>query len=150
MNEPGSSSSSDQGMLWSQQLEPGTGVFATFLDENLPEAVCQSDLVDCSAASAYMSEAIGEGSALVDTAAQHGLIGEETLNKHDKLLQREFRLRVQVTNEDGGVRCRTGHQNCVHPRRAWVEGRGTQSSGGPRKRALPTARLPPYTARCCH
>ena len=49
----------------------------------------------------FMSEP--GSSALIDTAAQHGLIGEETLHKHDQTLQRELQLRVQVTNEDGGV-----------------------------------------------
>ena len=103
MSEPGSPTEQDLGMFWSQELGPGPQVFATFVDEMLPEAVCKSDLETCSAASAYMSEAIGESSALLDTAAQHGLIGEETLHKHDQILQREFQLRVQVTNEDGGV-----------------------------------------------
>ena len=103
MSEPGPSGDDDQGMFWSQELEPGMPVYATFVDEKLPEAVLQPDRETFSAASAYMSEAIVESSALIDTAAQHGLIGEETLQKHDQLLQRLFQLRVQVTNEDGGV-----------------------------------------------
>ena len=43
------------------------------------------------------------GSALVDTAAQHGLIGEQTLHKHDLYLQQHYRLRVQITGEEGGT-----------------------------------------------
>ncbi|CAE7489912.1 iscS [Symbiodinium sp. CCMP2592] len=39
------------------------------------------------------------GSALVDTAAQHGLIGEQTLQQHDLYLQQHYRLRVQITGE---------------------------------------------------
>ena len=42
------------------------------------------------------------GTALVDTAAQHGLVGIETLEAYDKLLQQEFGLKVQWTTEAGG------------------------------------------------
>ncbi|CAE7830815.1 RE1 [Symbiodinium sp. CCMP2592] len=103
MTEPGPEPLGGQGMFWSQEIEAEAQVFAIFVEEQLPKAVCQSDLELPSAASAHMSEAIGECSALIDTAAQHRLIGEETLHKHDKLLQREFQLRAQITNEDGGT-----------------------------------------------
>ena len=43
------------------------------------------------------------GCALVDTAAQHGLIGAETLTKLDNHLQRTYKLRVQYTQEEGGT-----------------------------------------------
>lgn len=43
------------------------------------------------------------GCALVDTAAQHGLVGECTLLKHAALLREQYQLRVQVTNESGGT-----------------------------------------------
>ncbi|CAE7707824.1 unnamed protein product, partial [Symbiodinium necroappetens] len=63
----------------------------------------------------YMSEVLlsytfassndeSEGCALVDTAAQHGLIGEQTLHKHDMYLQKHHnKLRVQITDETGGT-----------------------------------------------
>ena len=41
--------------------------------------------------------------ALVDTAAQHGLIGRETLARHDQNLQQHFQLRVQYSDEQGGT-----------------------------------------------
>ena len=37
------------------------------------------------------------GTALVDTAAQHGLIGRDTLARHDQFLRERFQLRVQYT-----------------------------------------------------
>ncbi|CAE7350344.1 RE1 [Symbiodinium sp. CCMP2592] len=43
------------------------------------------------------------GTALVDTAAQHGLIGRETLARHDQYLQQHFQLRVQYSDEQGGT-----------------------------------------------
>ena len=43
------------------------------------------------------------GRALVDTAAQHGLIGQETLAKLDQHLATKFGMRVQHMNEDGGT-----------------------------------------------
>eukprot|EP00439_Symbiodinium_sp_Y106_P086029 s529_g30.t2 len=43
------------------------------------------------------------GRALIDTAAQHGLIGRETLEKMDNHLQQNFGVRVQHTSEDGGT-----------------------------------------------
>lgn len=43
------------------------------------------------------------GIALVDTAAQHGLVGEETLKQHDILLQQHHQLRVQWSHEPGGM-----------------------------------------------
>ena len=43
-----------------------------------------------------------EGTALVDTAAQHGLVGKETLLRHDHLLQEHHGLQVQWSHEAGG------------------------------------------------
>ena len=43
------------------------------------------------------------GRALVDTAAQHGLIGQETLSKLDQHLANQFGMRIKHTNEDGGA-----------------------------------------------
>ncbi|CAE7724500.1 GIP [Symbiodinium necroappetens] len=43
------------------------------------------------------------GTALVDTAAQHGLIGRETLTRHDLYLQHHYQLRVQYSDEKGGT-----------------------------------------------
>ena len=43
------------------------------------------------------------GRALVDTAAQHGLIGQETLSKLDQHLANQFGMRIKRTNEDGGT-----------------------------------------------
>lgn len=45
----------------------------------------------------------GEGTALVDTAAQHGLVGSRTLQRHDQYLQDLYGLRVQWSSEDGGL-----------------------------------------------
>ena len=42
------------------------------------------------------------GIALVDTAAQHGLVGRQTLENHDRLLQQEFGVQVQWSSEAGG------------------------------------------------
>ena len=39
MTEPGPDTADAQGMFWSQELGPGNQVFATFVDEQLPEAV---------------------------------------------------------------------------------------------------------------
>ena len=43
------------------------------------------------------------GRALVDTAAQHGLIGRETLDKLDQHLLTSFGMKVQHSGEDGGT-----------------------------------------------
>ena len=42
------------------------------------------------------------GTALVGTAAQHGLVGLETLEAHDQFLHEHFGLRVQWSHEAGG------------------------------------------------
>ena len=42
------------------------------------------------------------GTALVDTAAQHGLVGRNTLGQHDSYLKSKFGLQVQWTHESGG------------------------------------------------
>ena len=39
----------------------------------------------------------------MDTAAQHGLIGQETLSKLDQHLANQFGMRIKHTNEDGGA-----------------------------------------------
>ena len=44
------------------------------------------------------------GRAPVDTAAQNGFIGQETLRTLDAHLQHEFGLRIQHSNEDGTVK----------------------------------------------
>ena len=49
------------------------------------------------------SDSEDAGSALVDTAAQHGLIGRDTLARHDQFLQQHFQLRVQYSDEKGGT-----------------------------------------------
>ena len=43
------------------------------------------------------------GTALVDTAAQHGLIGRETLARRDQYFQQRLQLRVQYSDEQGGT-----------------------------------------------
>ena len=43
------------------------------------------------------------GRALVDTAAQHGLIGRETLEKLDQHLLTNFGMKVRHSGEDGGT-----------------------------------------------
>ena len=40
--------------------------------------------------------------ALVDTEAQHGLIGHNTLQRHDRVLQERHGVQVQWTSEHGG------------------------------------------------
>ena len=44
-----------------------------------------------------------EGLALVDTAAQHGLCGQDTLMQHNSLLKHKFGLQVQWSAESGGA-----------------------------------------------
>ena len=56
-----------------------------------------------------------DGTALVDTAAQHGLVGLETLQAHDRLLQERFGLKVQWSTEAGGsVRGVCGKEEKTH------------------------------------
>ena len=43
------------------------------------------------------------GRALVDSAAQHGLIGRETLEKLDQYLLTNFGMKVQYSGEGGGT-----------------------------------------------
>ena len=50
----------------------------------------------------YLAVHEDEGTALVDTAAQHGLVGLETLQRHDHLLQERFGIQVQWSPESGG------------------------------------------------
>ena len=50
----------------------------------------------------FLGSSTSDGSALVDTAAQHGLVGIQTLEKHDQLLQERFGLKVQWSQEAGG------------------------------------------------
>ena len=44
-----------------------------------------------------------EGTALVDTAAQHGLVGLLTLQAHEQMLEERFGLKIQWSHESGGV-----------------------------------------------
>ena len=50
----------------------------------------------------YLATKQSDGTALVDTAAQHGLVGIEVLKSHEKLLQEKFGLLIQWSNESGG------------------------------------------------
>lgn len=50
----------------------------------------------------FLGSSTADGTALVDTAAQHGLVGMQTLEKHDHLLQERFGLKVQWSHEAGG------------------------------------------------
>ena len=51
----------------------------------------------------YLASSQSDGTALVDTAAQHGLVGQCVLESHEKLLQEKFGLMVQWSNESGGT-----------------------------------------------
>ena len=93
------------------------------------------------------------GSALVDTAAQHGLIGEQTLHKHDLYLQQHYRLRVQLTGEEGGtVRGVCGSEQVTKiayiPIRDWRAGWRVAGSGGAGQCAMPLTRVPADADRC--
>lgn len=50
----------------------------------------------------FMNQQASLGTAVVDTAAQHGLVGMETLQEHDRLLRERFDLQVQWSEESGG------------------------------------------------
>eukprot|EP00435_Cladocopium_sp_Y103_P060316 s936_g22.t1 len=50
----------------------------------------------------FMNQQRSLGTALVDTAAQHGLVGIDTLQQHDRLLRDQFGLQVQWSEESGG------------------------------------------------
>ena len=50
----------------------------------------------------FLGSSTADGTALVDTAAQHGLVGMQTMEKHDYLLQERFGLKVQWSHEAGG------------------------------------------------
>ena len=52
--------------------------------------------------SVFLGMHTSEGIALVDTAAQHGLVGMSTLQNHDTLLRSQFGLQVQWSEESGG------------------------------------------------
>eukprot|EP00438_Fugacium_kawagutii_P011007 Skav220594 [mRNA] locus=scaffold2744:89020:94746:+ [translate_table: standard] len=50
----------------------------------------------------FMNHQKNMGTALVDTAAQHGLVGKQTLEEHDHFLKEQFGLQVQWSCESGG------------------------------------------------
>ena len=86
---------------------PKTGKFFEELNEldrpvhlSEPEQYMESSFLSFTFAS---TQGEPRGCALVDTAAQHGLVGEGTLMNHDALLRDQYKLRVQVTNEPGGT-----------------------------------------------
>ena len=87
-------------------LSPKVIEFSCEPNELVPKAaVCREQYMSGSFLSYTFASAGDEpgGGALVDTAAQHGLIGEQTLMRHDELLQKRYRLRVQVTDEIVGT-----------------------------------------------
>ena len=82
-----------------------TSQYLTLVDENLdaeqyvqPPSSSQSFL-----SYVFFGANRADGTALVDTAAQHGLVGVETLRGHARLLEPRFGLKVQWSQEPGGV-----------------------------------------------
>ena len=51
----------------------------------------------------FLNTQHSNGTALVDTAAQHGLVGIQTLEDHDHLLRSQFGLQVLWSHESGGT-----------------------------------------------
>ena len=63
----------------------------------------------------FLGSSGADGTALVDTAAQHGLVGMETLQAHDRPLQERFGLKVRWSTEAGGsVRGVCGKEEKTH------------------------------------
>ena len=82
---------------------PATSWSGQFLTVTNDDQDCEQYMERFTALSFVFHGAVAnEGVALVDTAAQHGLIGANTLQRHDRLLQDRFGIRVQWTNEHGG------------------------------------------------
>ena len=57
----------------------------------------------CGLSYCFLNTQKSNGTALVDTAAQHGLVGIQTLQDHDHLLRNSFGLQVQWSQESGGT-----------------------------------------------
>ena len=87
-----------------------------------------------------------QGTALVDTAAQHGLVGRETLEQHDTLLQDRFQPEVafEVLQERGNHI----HRLCAN--RSWGQIWCTSCSGGQRNYTFPHSCLFSHERRCSH
>ena len=81
------------------QLQERAGIQSTELFFTAEEYMCSAFLSFTFASSSEEPP----GSALIDTAAQRGLIGAETLAKLDSHLQKNYKLRVQYTQEEGGT-----------------------------------------------
>ena len=71
-----------------------------FLTTNLDPISCEYMFSGLSFV--FLGSAPDRGMALVDTAAQHGLVGHDTLQRHDRHLREHFGLQVQWSNEHGG------------------------------------------------
>eukprot|EP00439_Symbiodinium_sp_Y106_P075232 s1629_g14.t2 len=117
VSEPNRGANDAGEATWTQLLNGASSAFTGFAEQTCFAEDCEPDMEPSSAVGVYMPQCYetflsytyassteeAGGSALVDTAAQHGLIGEQTLRKHDLYLQQHYRLRVQITGEEGGV-----------------------------------------------
>ena len=97
--QTGSTSAVEQYMT---SCEPS--VLQAFAIPPLPSATTQAQnhndtYLSCN----YATSNEQPGRALIDTAAQHGLVGRETLSKMDQHLQQNFGIKVQHSTEDGGT-----------------------------------------------
>ena len=95
-----------------------------------------------------------QGTALVDTAAQHGLVGRETLEQHDTLLQDRFHLRVQWSHEAGGSVRGVAGKRKPHPSPMCQSVLGANLVyfvlGGQRNYTFPHSCLFSHERRCSH
>ena len=95
---PGDSSSTGPGT----DLVPMCGAYMSEVPVFPKEVLAGFESLQTYLSYTFASTVDQEGHALVDTAAQHGLIGAETLKAHDKLLQERYGLCVQYSGEAGG------------------------------------------------
>ena len=83
------------------KLMSGFGQFLTVVDGEKNGEYMLRDFTGLSFV--FLNSTIHEGTALVDTAAQHGLVGYDTLVHHDRYLQQHHGLQVQWSAEQGGT-----------------------------------------------
>ena len=77
--------------------------FDQFLTTAEPQNEQYKERQFCGLSFCFLNTQKSEGTALVDTAAQHGLVGIQTLQHHDLFLQHRFGLQVQWSHESGGT-----------------------------------------------
>ena len=108
------STGSSKGTMMSQSssvgffCQPPKEVAGQFLTKSVqsfePQQYVPQSFMSFSALSfVFLSTQKSTGTALVDTAAQHGLVGHDTLLAHDQLLREQFGVQVQWSHECGGT-----------------------------------------------